>query len=136
MRALPRLPVPQPARFRVWGHADIPQKTGDYARAAQEMGPRLCMAKALRKADVYSGALRQLDVRGDWRKSMTTANDARRAISAGHHRFRRPARREPALNHLPLAAAEGVECSLGIAPNFDAAFSGIAGCSQGSCRKS
>lgn len=43
-------------------------KSGDYARAAQEMGPRLFLTKALRKAGISTPALQRTEVLADRRQ--------------------------------------------------------------------
>ena len=43
-------------------------KAGDYARAANEMGPRLFLAKAMRKAGLSTPALRRVEVLADRRQ--------------------------------------------------------------------
>jgi len=113
------------------------KKTGDYARAAREMGPQLFLAKALRKAGVRSAALRRLEVLGD-RRPMQPGRLAkiysdyeRRAVAdfnAAPIDFDGKRVLEIGCGSLgglaPLAIVEGAASYAGIDPDFDASVFG------------
>lgn len=109
-------------------------KAADYARAAREMGPRLFLAKALRKVGVRSPYLKRIEVLGDRRQ----AEPGRLAKIYGDYERRAirdfdwsPIDFEGArvleigcgsLGGLaPLALVEGAASYAGIDPDFDMA---------------